>query len=166
MDRDPSQFIQVLKRIPLFQGLEPNQALVLIKVCEQKALEAREFLCHNGDAANEMYILLSGQLSVRTQEAIQVARIDPVAPVGEMGIFTGEPRSADVIAIEPSNMLVLSKARLLSLMRRYSDIEIAISRNLIAILSQRLRDANTELAHLHALISDGEAGQEALQQEQ
>ncbi|MCZ6634303.1 MAG: cyclic nucleotide-binding domain-containing protein [bacterium] len=166
MDRDPSQFVQALKRIPLFQGLKPDQALVLIRVCEQKALGAREFLCHNGDSANEMYILLSGQLSVRTKEAVQVARIDPIAPVGEMGIFTGEPRSADVIALEPSNMLVLSKAKLLSLMRRHPDIEIAISRNLIATLSQRLRDANNELVHLHALISDQEAGQKALQQEQ
>lgn len=159
MNGDLAQFVQVLKRVPLFQGLKPDQALLLLKSCEQRTLGIREELCACGAPSNDMYILLSGQLSVRTQEDVQVALIDPIAPVGEMGIFTGEPRSATVLAREPSALLVLSKNKLVFLMRRNPGIEIAISRNLIATLSDRLRHANGEIAHLQKLIADTGEGQ-------
>jgi SulP family sulfate permease len=129
MNNALSQFIQVLKRVPLFQGLKPDEAFLLLKSCDR-------------------------QLSVRTQEGIQVALIDPIAPVGEMGIFTNEPRSATVLALEPSALLVLSKNKLVSLMRRNPSMEIVISRNLIATLSDRLRHANREITHLQKLIAD------------
>ncbi|MFT5368764.1 MAG: CRP-like cAMP-binding protein [Candidatus Latescibacterota bacterium] len=155
-----SQFIQVVKRIPLFQGLKTDQALAMIKVCERRALQRREQLCGYGEPSNEMFILLSGELSIRTAQDVQIATIKPIAPVGEMGIFTGEPRSANVMASEASSLLVLSKAKLNVFMRRNPDIEIIISRNLINTLSERLRAANKEIAHLQILISDQGANPE------
>ena len=162
MEQDLPNFIQAIRRIPLFQGLKPDQALAIFKTCERRTLAPKGVLCELGAPSTEMFILLSGQLSVRTEGNIQVALINPIAPVGEMGIFTGEPRSATVIAREAASFLVLSKARLDHLMRRNSDIEVAISRSLIQILSQRLRDANRELAYLNRLIADQEAGKKAL----
>ena len=76
-----------------------------------------------------------------------------------MGIFTDEPRSATVLAREPSALLVLSKNKLVSLMRSNPSIEIVISRNLIATLSDRLRHANGEITHLQKLIADIGEGQ-------
>ena len=159
MNGDLSQFVHVSKRIPLFQGLKPDQALLLLKSCDQRALDTRQQLCAYGASSNDIYILLTGQLSVRTQEDVQVALIDPIAPVGEMGIFTGEPRSATVLAREPSALLVLSKNKLVSLMHRNPAIEIVISRNLIATLSDCLRHANSEITHLQKLIADIDKGQ-------
>ncbi len=77
-----------------------------------------------------------------------------------MGIFTGEPRSANVMASEASSLLVLSKAKLDMFMRRNPPIEIIISRNLITTLSERLRTANQEIAHLQNLIADQGANPE------
>ena len=77
-----------------------------------------------------------------------------------MGIFTGEPRSANVMASEASSLLVLSKAKLDMFMRRNPPIEIIISRNLINTLSERLRTANQEIAHLQNLIADQGANPE------
>ena len=162
MEHDPSQLIAVLKRIPLFQNLKPRQAIVLLKACEQRAIGVGEVLCEFGGRSDAMFILLSGELSVRTEQGFQVARIAPIAPVGEMGIFTGEPRSATVVALKPSAFFALSKARLDLLLRQHPDIELAISRNLIRTLSQRIRDANRELTHLRGLLSDQEAGTETL----
>lgn len=158
MEGDLSHFIQAVKRIPLFQGLKTEQALALLKISEQRVLEPRAKLVAFGDPSREMFILLSGQLSVRTRDGVQIAIIAPIAPVGEMGIFTGEPRSATVTAIDKAALLVLGKLHLDNLMRRNPDIELAISRNLITTLSERLRHANREIAHLQGLIADTEAG--------
>ncbi|MGA1197957.1 MAG: Crp/Fnr family transcriptional regulator [Candidatus Latescibacterota bacterium] len=149
-----SQFVQVVKRIPLFESLQTEHVVALLKVCDRCKLEPRETLCVYGDPSKEMYILLNGELSVRTAEGVQFAKIKPIAPVGEMGIFTGEPRSATVLASETSSLLVLSKAKLDMFMRRNPPIEIAISRSLITTLSQRLRTANQEISHLQHLIAD------------
>ncbi len=158
MQTETSHIIAALRRIALFQNMTPQQAMILLKVCERRSYTRNETLCRFGDASDEMFILLSGQLSVRTQEGTQIARIDPIAPVGEMGIFTQETRSATVVAREPATLLVLSKPQLDHLLRRNPDVELIISRNLIRLLSQRIRDANREMAHLSSLLADQEAG--------
>lgn len=158
MDRMNRNQIAALRRIALFQNMSPQQAMTLLKVCEQRSYTRNETLCRFGEASDEMFILLSGYLSVRTQEGKQIARIDPIAAVGEMGIFTGEIRSATVVAREPVTLLVLRKPLIDPLLRRNPDVELIISRNLIRLLSQRIRDANREMAHLSSLLTDQETG--------
>ncbi len=165
MGRDLTQFVSAVKRIPLFEGLAPEQAVLLLRACERRAMSARETICRYGDASTEMYILLAGSLSIQTQQGFQIARIDPVSPVGEMGIFTAEPRSATVVCAEDSALLVLSKGHLEHLLRRNPDIELVVSRRLLEILSRRIRDANKELAYLRDVIADQEAGARADQEE-
>ncbi len=165
MDRDLSHFIAAIRRVPLFQRLKTDQALILLKASERRSVDARETLCKYGEPSLEMFILLSGELSVRTREGVQIAKIAPIAPMGEMGIFTEEPRSATVTALQPSTLLVLTKAQIDMIMRRNPEIEIAISRNLIEILSERLRNANQEIAHLSRLIADQDAGAKTLEEE-
>ena len=155
---DIARFIAVLKRISFFETLSPEQAKSILQACEQRSLDQNSKLCTFGDPSSELFILVSGKLSVRTKDGVQVAIISPIAPVGEMGLFTGEPRSATVTAREPCSLLVLGKSRLDSILRRSPDLELRVSRNLIRILSQRLRDANAEVAHLQELLSDLEEG--------
>jgi CRP-like cAMP-binding protein len=164
MQSDTSHFIAALRRIPLFQNLNPQQAMVLLKACERRSYGRSEILCQFGDSSDEMFILLSGELSVRTGEGTQIARITPIAPVGEMGIFTSEPRSATVVVREPATLFVLNKAQLDHLLRRNPDVELIVSRNLIALLSQRIRDTNREIAHLSGLLADQEAGAASLEE--
>jgi len=166
MNATLSQFVQVVKRIPLFEGLATDHVVALLKVCDRLKLEPREQLCAYGEPSKEMFILLNGELSVRTAEGVQFAKISPIAPVGEMGIFTGEARSATVMASATSSLLVLSKVKLDMFMRRNPPIEIAISRSLINTLSQRLRKSNEEIAHLQRLISDQGAEPEDVLEEE
>ena len=154
MDKDVSQFVAAVKRVPLFAGLQPTQAVTLLKVCERRSLSARETLFRFGDRSDKMYILLSGELSIRTEDDTQIAKLSPVAPVGEMGIFTDEPRSATVVALSDSTLFVLGKYPLEGAMRQNKDMEITVSRNVIAILAQRIRKSNEELNHLRGLIAD------------
>ena len=161
MSQDVSQFVAAVRRIPLFQGLNPTQAVSLLKVCDRKSIDAGTVLCQYGDRSEQMYILLSGSLSIRTEDGTQVARIEPVSSVGEMGIFTEEARSATVVASEASSFFVLGKYKLQGVMRQNKEIEVNISRNVIATLAQRLRDANQELNHLRNIVPDQGTGEVA-----
>ena len=160
MNKEVSQFVEAVKRVPLFAGLHPTQAVTLLQVCERRSLTSGEVLCRFGDRSDKMYILLSGSLSVRTADDTQIAKIAPVAPVGEMGLFTDEPRSATVVAADASTLFVLGKYQLEGVMRKNKEIEVTVSRNVIAILAQRIRQSNEELNHLRSLVADQGAAPE------
>ena len=82
--------------------------MVILKSCQNQSVAAQQTLCNFGEPSDKMFILLYGKLSIYSKEGAQVARIEPVAPVGEMGLFTGEPRSATVKASEAATLFVLS----------------------------------------------------------
>ncbi len=165
MSQDVSQFVAAVQRIPLFKGLNPTQAISVLKVCDRKSIDAGTVLCRYGDRSEQMYILLSGALSIRTEDGTQIAKIDPIAPVGEMGIFTEEPRSATVVATEAASLFVLGKYKLQGVMRQNNEVEVNISRNVIATLAQRIRDANQELNYLRGVIADQGGGEVAMPEE-
>lgn len=137
--------IQLLKKIPLFDGLYPNQVRKLLSICHPKSLVEGDELCHSDTPSDEIYILLKGQLSVVTAEGLRVAAILPVTTVGEMGVITGQPRSATVEAVEESQVLSLKKAHFDALLGREMDIAGHVYRNVIHILATKLVDDNIHL---------------------
>ena len=63
--------------------------MVILKSCQNQSVVAQQTLCNFGEPSDKMFILLSGKLSIYSKEGAQVARIEPDAPVGEMGLFSG-----------------------------------------------------------------------------
>lgn len=163
---DLAKFAAILRRIPVFEGVEPDHAKLILQGCEQRSLKPGDTICLAGEGSEALYILVSGKASVRGDTGAQIAVIEPIAPIGEMGVFTGEPRSATVVAREAASVLELSKPRLFSMLRRNPNLELVVSRNLIAILADRLRKANAELGHLQGLLSDQEEGAKAEEEAQ
>jgi putative ABC transport system ATP-binding protein len=93
------------------------------------------------DQSDEMYILLSGQLGVYNENQLLLASIDPVAPVGEMGLITGQPRSATVSTLSDSNLLVLRKVAFDRLLRSNVQLCIQVYRSVIGAVGQRLAES-------------------------
>lgn len=89
-----------------------------------------------------MQILLSGRLSIRSEAGDALANIEPGAPVGEMGVFTEQPRSASVIAMEAANGLRISKEHLFRILQTNKEMHFKILQNLLCLLSRRLAEAN------------------------
>lgn len=140
--------LQVLRKIPLFKGLEPPKIKKILGLCMHKVFQAEQLICRSGALSDELYILLSGELAVVTAEGIQVAVIKPVTTVGEMGMITAQPRSATVQAIQPSNIFVLSKPHLDAAMRDDQAMQGQIYLNIIQVLSDKLDADNAQLRNL------------------
>lgn len=75
-----------------------------------------EALFHAGASSEEMYVLMSGDVRVQmTTDAGRVrvlAKLRPGALIGEVAFYGGIPRSADLVATEPSRLLTVSRAAL------------------------------------------------------
>ena len=137
--------IQLLKKIPIFDGLPPTQVRQLLNICQPGSIADGDKLCRSDTPSDEMYILLTGQMSVVTAEGLRVATILPVTTVGEMGVISGQPRSATVEAVKDSRILTLRKNRFDALLLSDQDISGRIYRNVIHILAGKLVNDNIQL---------------------
>ena len=72
------------------------------------------YLIEQGEAATTMYFLLSGQVEIRREgEDGRVRVVDRSGPgefIGEVGIATGQPRNAHVVAVDDVTSLTFSAA--------------------------------------------------------
>ena len=107
MATDRRALMQSVMKIPLFKGLSPNQAQKLLGVCAPAVYEPGETVCDATAPSEEMYILIAGSLAVMTADGVQVATVHPVSTVGEMGLVMKQPRSATVVAAEPSHVFAI-----------------------------------------------------------
>ena len=97
----------------------------------------------NGTKSTEMFVLLTGTLSVTALEGTVLTSLSPITIVGEMGLITGQPRSATVVAESQISVFEISKIKFEILMKKYPEIGFKTYRNIIHILSERLDNNNT-----------------------
>lgn len=102
---------QALASIPFFSGLTPEQLVPLASHLRRRHFQEREAIVRRGDPGDSLYIVNSGKVKVSyadedDETIITVLRSGEC--FGELSLFDGAPRSADVIALEPTEVLILS----------------------------------------------------------
>lgn len=134
--------VRAVRRIPLFSGLSIPQVQRMLSLCTVCTPEAGDIVCEEGAPSEQLHILISGELEVVTGDDVQLATICPVNTAGEMGVLTGERRSATVLASRTSRLLCLQRSNLDHLLRNDTHMAANIYRNTIAVLCARLRSDN------------------------
>jgi len=135
------------KEIPLFQGLRPFQAKLVVLMARLSSAERGDHVTRRGEMKAELYVLLSGVVEVRRKDDEPVIRTMARGDViGEMGLVRARPRSADVIVRDRTEYLVLDGGFLERIQRRYPRIAAKVFLNLTKILSDRLETTTDALA--------------------
>ena len=137
--------IQVLRKIPIFKGLSPTQVKRILALCSHKSCKPGDIICQSGTASDEMYVLLSGEAAVVTPDGLKVATILPVTTVGEMGVITGQPRSATVEVTKPSAIFTIQKGQFDKVLKEEADMQAKVYRAIIDVLSAKLNNDNVRL---------------------
>jgi CRP-like cAMP-binding protein len=108
--RRTSERVDALKTLPLFRTLTQSELETLAEGMSHVIYTAGEPITRQGAIAHWLYVIASGTVEVRTHvdpdgdgplpsETKVVATIKGPDVFGEMGLMTGEPRLADVIAV-------------------------------------------------------------------
>ena len=145
---------KIVQKIPIFKGFEHHQILAILKICASVPIASGETVYAKGEPSGDMLILLKGELSVVGDSGEQLALILPGGSVGEMGMFTGHPRSARIASYEPSVGIVIKRSDLIEVLRRDKDMHIKLLYNLVALLSNRLVDTGLLVESLQSAVSD------------
>src|SRR5262249_31366247 len=73
----------------------------LIQHCARIEVQLGEIIVREGDPANSMHFILDGRVGImvnRGSVAVRVRSLGPHTTIGEMGLITGQPRSATMQA--------------------------------------------------------------------
>jgi CRP-like cAMP-binding protein len=153
LSKHSADVIDILDRIPVFRGLSDNQLKKILSICSKQVTENDEVICRSGDGANTMYILLKGSLQVTFSDGRELSRIEPIGIVGEMGVFTGEKRSATVVSEEKSILLIIHKTELFRIFRHDGELGIQVLMNVVQDLAQKLQKNNIFIEELSSVCS-------------
>ncbi|MCO5179084.1 MAG: patatin-like phospholipase domain-containing protein [Candidatus Promineofilum sp.] len=118
--------LELLSASPLFGRLDRSALAEIADHLDEVSLAAGDVLFRQGDAGDSLYIVDRGLLEVRVAEPggnfIVLDRLDAGAAVGEMALLTGQPRTADVVAVVDSRLVRLSKSGYENLAERHPAI--------------------------------------------
>ncbi len=98
--------------VPLFHRVDEAALATLIRESSSRHLEAGEWLFHEGDDADRLFVVLSGRLRIvvtRESEQRTVRELGPGAALGELALLTGSARSAGVQAVRDSQLLEIAR---------------------------------------------------------
>ena len=130
-----------LKKVPLFSGLSRRYLDLIARQTDEVKEEAGTVLAKQGALGLEFLLLLEGGARV-DRDGTVIARLGPGDFFGEMSLIDGMPRSASVIAEDPSVLLVIQARSFRSLLDEVPELQ----RKLLVALCARLRAADAKIA--------------------
>jgi len=94
--------------IGLFEGMRPDELELLVQCAAVRTFAPQARIVERGQGGTTMFILVEGHVSVRLHDR-ELSRLGPGDVFGEMALLTGEPRQADVVALEPVSCLEVDR---------------------------------------------------------
>jgi small-conductance mechanosensitive channel len=104
-----------LNRVSIFAPLSDEEIEKLANSCSRRVYAPGEAIVRKGQEGNSMFVLISGSVKVQIPEKDFQKTINTLGEndfFGEMSLLTGEPRTANVIAIVESEVLRIDKVGL------------------------------------------------------
>lgn len=135
-----------LQALPLFQGIAGERLAELVGAFRRVQHPAGTVLFRPRDTASHFEILASGRVTIeeaplREPSSAPPVRfeLDPPSTLGELGALTGIPRSTTATAATDVEVYSIGVSDLLGFFARHGDIGFAFSKNLLNIVSDKVR---------------------------
>lgn len=138
--------VDALIRIPLFNGLTPTDCKPVLGLCKSASYEEGAKIYEAGSPGTEMLILLKGSVHVVLPDGTEVATVSAIDTVGEMEIVGGLQRTADIVAAEEVSGMTIGRGVLEGLFQNEPFLGIALLRNIVENIANKLTETDKELA--------------------
>ena len=100
--------VERLAAVDIFAPLSAEETAMLAHAATSHVFAPGETVIRAGDPGSSMFVVHNGRVSVQVSEngrSRTVATLSEGAFFGEMALFTGEPRTANIVAIEETEVL-------------------------------------------------------------
>ena len=159
----PAEIPQRLARIDWLRTMDAANVEKLAASCHTALYATGDTLVRQGDVGDSMYIILGGQVRVAVATdklaPIEVAQKCACDFFGEMSLLTGEPRSASVIAMEDTEVLIIDKSVFTEVISKDKEVLAQLvdaladcQSGLAAAIEAQRKNSNTTKAGAHQLM--------------
>lgn len=138
---DKQAVTDLLKKAPIFSRLSRRGLEAVMKSATEKTFNAGEQILGEGESGVGFYLILDGSAQV-TRGDKELSKLDAGNFFGELAVLDGEPRTADVVALEDTNCLVLTRWAMKSIISSHPDVALGM----LEELAKRLRESNRALS--------------------
>jgi CRP-like cAMP-binding protein len=136
---DVERAIEILNKVPLFENLKKRQLQNLARIFVDRTCDPGEIIVPQGRDGYGFFIIASGKAeAVRERVDGSKTVVNTFGPgdfFGELALLDNGPRTASVIATEPTECLILPRENFLGVLKR--DGEMAV--DIMVELAKRFR---------------------------
>jgi CRP-like cAMP-binding protein len=132
--------LTIMEKVDLLQNAElfcqvPTESLARVAaISQEETFEARQVLYNENEAADEMFVLLDGEVTL-TATGREERRLKECQVAGALSLFADQPQAETARASQPSRTLRLSQQDLLDVMAEDFQITRGILRALAAAIN-------------------------------
>ncbi len=139
-----SNEVELLRRVPLFSGIESSRLKLLAYTSDVITYQAGQTIMRQGDIGDAAYVIIKGnaEVSVSTDSGpIPVAQLHDGDFLGEIAILCDTPRTATIVAKSELQALRIRKEPFFELLRQFPEMAVDMTR----LLAERLTRTTAEL---------------------
>jgi voltage-gated potassium channel len=108
----------MISRVPLFAELDAAEISDIMELLRAQVAEPDEIIVRAGDAAHSMYFIAAGEVEIMLKDKKEPLRLGVGQFFGEVAVLRRSRRSATVVALARTSLLVLDAHDLHALMER------------------------------------------------
>ena len=138
------------------RGLSEEECTILERVVTRRTLKNDEILIEEDQVDNCLYVIVSGALDVCRHSggdwvSLHVLKTGDLA--GELGFIDGQPHSASLRSIGPTDLFILERSQFESLLENHPRIIYEVMRTILRTVHAILRRMNLQYIELSNYIT-------------
>ena len=141
--------MEALKRIPLFARLTCKELMCVLNIVSLVRYDGGQQIIADGAEGDTLFVSLSGAFEVR-KHGRPLTALQAGAFFGEMALIGRARRSADIIATQPAQLLIIKRETFYALLLERPVLATKLLWAFCTVLSDRLRNVSDEITALKA----------------
>ena len=139
------QALEALKRSPIFEYLSSSELGRLAPLIAPRHLSADEALAAPGEPLCDLAIVVRGEVELFAPGGQRLRALGPGETIGKLGFVDAEPSPVSVRAVGEVELLLMSRARMLELLRQEPALSVKILWNVLQSFASQIRTLPLEL---------------------
>jgi CRP/FNR family transcriptional regulator, cyclic AMP receptor protein len=155
------QLTKILSEVPLFSGLNEEQLSYITPYIKRRTYAERDVIVRRFEKGDALFILISGKVKVVSGDEMDETIIGVMRAgdfFGELSILDNEGRSADVVSLETTEVLILSSEDFFTCVHTVPEVGISLLKE----LAGRLRRSTSWIRALSSQDVYGRIAQQLL----
>ena len=140
-----AKYRRYAEKIPIFDGLTPEEVEYILHHGQQLYFREGQTIFHQGQLGSNLFVVLSGKIMIYEHNE-PIAKLHVGDAFGEMAVLNQRPRSATAAALTEVRVFTLRESEINDILEKRVAVRVLL--NIIHMLSERLEQANTNVAEL------------------